>query len=177
MVVSTCRENVISIIFWQNIDFEFSIFWSKITFSSKNYHFAWIRKEWISYSNPSHQKDSDGQSISPYACYIAIFHPKVCFYKAGQGVKVSRQVFFLRLMPIFRHFNLHFRIFTIYSNKIDITNRIYASRSLDSCNQNLKWCVKISFSNNFSIFRKHIFVFVSFRYVIEISFKSNDTMI
>ena len=49
----------------------------------------------ISYSNPSHRKDSDGQSISPYACYIVIFHPKVRFYKAGQGVKVSRQEYYI----------------------------------------------------------------------------------
>ena len=57
----------------------------------KNYFIHGIQIKWISDSNPSHRKDSDGQRISPYACYIAIFHPKVCFHKAGQGVKVSRQ--------------------------------------------------------------------------------------
>ena len=50
-----------------------------------------IRKEWISDSTSSQQKASDGQSISPYACNIASFHPKVCFRNAGQGVNVSRQ--------------------------------------------------------------------------------------
>ena len=83
MVVSTSRENVISIIFWQNIDFDFSTFWSKITFSSKNYYFPWIRKEWISYSNPSHRKDSDGQIIGPYRLHQAMktYFPVFSYYK------------------------------------------------------------------------------------------------
>ena len=65
--------------------FRFLDFSTKHYILMKNYLIYGIRNKWISDSNPSHRKDSDGQIISPYACYIAILHPKMCFHKAGQA--------------------------------------------------------------------------------------------
>ena len=76
--------------------------------------------------------------------------------------------YFYSQIAIFYHFNFDFRCFSIYSDEIDIRNRIYASRSIDSCNQNLKWCVKIFFEQLFDFSKTHF---------IELSFKSNDTII
>ena len=65
--------------------FRFLDFSNKNYIFMKNYFIHGIRIKWISDSNPSHRKDSDGQIISPYACHIAICHPKMCFHKAGQA--------------------------------------------------------------------------------------------
>ena len=54
----------------------------------------------------------------------------------------------------------------IYSDEIDIRNRIHASRSIDMCIRNLKWSAKTFFSNNFSIFEFSTTHFLFFKFSI-----------
>ena len=78
---------------------------------------------------------------------------------------------------LFYHFNFNFRCFSIYSDEIDIRNRIYSSRSIEWCNRNLERTSKTFCLNNFSIVRKHILIFISFWYFVGLSFKSNAIII
>ena len=71
--------------FFDKTSFSISWFFKQKWHFHEKLFFHGIRNKWISDSNPSHRKDSDGQIISPYACYIAICHPKMCFHKAGQA--------------------------------------------------------------------------------------------
>ena len=79
------------------------------------------------------------------------------------------------IFAIFYHFNFNFRCFSIYSDEIDIRNRIYSSRSIEWCNRNLERTSKTFFLNDFSIFRKRIFGFIQVFDIFE-SNRSNVTL-
>ena len=75
------------------------------------------------------------------------------------NLAVSLNSNFCDLCLFFITLILIFRCFSINSNEMHITNRIYSSRSIDTCNRNLEQTPKAFFLNNFSISRKHVFCF------------------
>ena len=96
-----------------------------------------------------------------------------------QSLMVIPNSLFLRFFGnYFCHFNLNFQCFSVDSDWMDIRNRIYSSRSIDTCNRNLEQTsITFLFEQLFD-FSKTLFWFhISFRHFLELSFQSNTIII